>query len=245
VANLLWLDFIYQFAFFLFPKIQLLLSFERSTFDPFNLVCQREILFTGVFLCTRLTYYTKPIIFGQEIQLTAIAFGIFARTLPATKEFIYLREKVQYLDLADSIGADAHKCLNVVSPSLIFPLTLTLSIILCHPLPNPTSHYLLKILALRRSFPPHPACHNPRKRPLERQRSLSRHRRICHSFTTQHLPLQLIPLSRSPNLCRSPKPRTVRPPGIIRETDPSSESGGVLDLRPEGVNPLADSYVGD
>ncbi|KAL0568121.1 hypothetical protein V5O48_013872 [Marasmius crinis-equi] len=41
------------------------------------------------------------------------AFGIFARALPATKEFARLREYTGGLELADSITVDGHKLLNV------------------------------------------------------------------------------------------------------------------------------------
>jgi glutamate/tyrosine decarboxylase-like PLP-dependent enzyme len=43
------------------------------------------------------------------------AFGLFARALPDTQEFATLRRGCEGLELADSIGGDGHKCLNVVS----------------------------------------------------------------------------------------------------------------------------------
>ncbi len=42
------------------------------------------------------------------------AFGIFGRSLPAGPEFEVQRQGCSGLEYADSIGADAHKCLNVV-----------------------------------------------------------------------------------------------------------------------------------
>ncbi|KAK3325836.1 pyridoxal phosphate-dependent transferase [Apodospora peruviana] len=41
------------------------------------------------------------------------AFGIFARALPKTEEFLHLHAGVAGLELADSITADGHKLLNV------------------------------------------------------------------------------------------------------------------------------------
>lgn len=43
-----------------------------------------------------------------------LAFGIFARALPKTDEFLSLHANVAGLELADSIAADGHKLLNVV-----------------------------------------------------------------------------------------------------------------------------------
>jgi len=42
------------------------------------------------------------------------AFGIFARVLPKTDEYLSLHANVAGLELADSIAADGHKLLNVV-----------------------------------------------------------------------------------------------------------------------------------
>jgi glutamate/tyrosine decarboxylase-like PLP-dependent enzyme len=42
------------------------------------------------------------------------AFGLFARVLPKTDEFLSLHAQVAGLELADSIAADGHKLLNVV-----------------------------------------------------------------------------------------------------------------------------------
>ncbi|KAI1481170.1 PLP-dependent transferase [Daldinia eschscholtzii] len=48
------------------------------------------------------------------------AFGIFARSLPATSEFARLREFTSGLELADSITVDGHKLLNVPYDTGIF-----------------------------------------------------------------------------------------------------------------------------
>ncbi|KAK3378104.1 pyridoxal phosphate-dependent transferase [Podospora didyma] len=48
------------------------------------------------------------------------AFGIFARALPKTDEFLSLHANVAGLELADSIGADGHKLLNVPYDNGIF-----------------------------------------------------------------------------------------------------------------------------
>lgn len=49
-----------------------------------------------------------------------LAFGIFARALPKTDEFLSLHAHVAGLELADSIAADGHKLLNVVSePAMV------------------------------------------------------------------------------------------------------------------------------
>ncbi|KAI1805129.1 PLP-dependent transferase [Daldinia bambusicola] len=48
------------------------------------------------------------------------AFGIFARSLPATNEFARLREFTAGLELADSITVDGHKLLNVPYDTGIF-----------------------------------------------------------------------------------------------------------------------------
>ncbi|KAK0745196.1 pyridoxal phosphate-dependent transferase [Apiosordaria backusii] len=57
------------------------------------------------------------------------AFGIFARALPKTDEFLSLHACVAGMELADSIGADGHKLLNVPYDNGIFlsrhPSTLT------------------------------------------------------------------------------------------------------------------------
>jgi glutamate/tyrosine decarboxylase-like PLP-dependent enzyme len=45
------------------------------------------------------------------------AFGLFARALPKTDEFLGLHANVAGLELADSIAADGHKLLNVVCHS--------------------------------------------------------------------------------------------------------------------------------
>jgi glutamate/tyrosine decarboxylase-like PLP-dependent enzyme len=52
-------------------------------------------------------------IYGAWIHIDG-AFGIFARALPATREFEVLRRNAEGLELADSITLDAHKLLNVV-----------------------------------------------------------------------------------------------------------------------------------
>jgi glutamate/tyrosine decarboxylase-like PLP-dependent enzyme len=49
-----------------------------------------------------------------ELILTNLAFGIFARVLPKTDEYLSLHANVAGLELADSIAADGHKLLNVV-----------------------------------------------------------------------------------------------------------------------------------
>ncbi|KAK0614207.1 pyridoxal phosphate-dependent transferase [Immersiella caudata] len=48
------------------------------------------------------------------------AFGIFARALPKTDEFLNLHANVAGLELADSIAADGHKILNVPYDAGIF-----------------------------------------------------------------------------------------------------------------------------
>ncbi|KAK3685722.1 pyridoxal phosphate-dependent transferase [Podospora appendiculata] len=48
------------------------------------------------------------------------AFGIFARALPKTDEFLHLHANVAGLELADSITADGHKLLNVPYDAGIF-----------------------------------------------------------------------------------------------------------------------------
>jgi glutamate/tyrosine decarboxylase-like PLP-dependent enzyme len=45
------------------------------------------------------------------------AFGVFARALPKTDEFLSLHASAAGLELADSIAADGHKLLNVVRQS--------------------------------------------------------------------------------------------------------------------------------
>ncbi len=47
--------------------------------------------------------------------LICTAFGLFARALPDTHEFAHLRQCTEGIELADSIGSDGHKLLNVVS----------------------------------------------------------------------------------------------------------------------------------
>lgn len=59
---------------------------------------------------------------GGEVLTVCLAFGLFARALPKTEEFGKLHEFVAGLELADSIGADAHKILNVVRKSWGEPL---------------------------------------------------------------------------------------------------------------------------
>jgi glutamate/tyrosine decarboxylase-like PLP-dependent enzyme len=49
--------------------------------------------------------------------MTTLAFGLFARALPKTDEFLGLHANVAGLELADSIAADGHKLLNVVCHS--------------------------------------------------------------------------------------------------------------------------------
>ncbi|KAK3327782.1 pyridoxal-dependent decarboxylase [Cercophora scortea] len=48
------------------------------------------------------------------------AFGIFARALPKTDEFLHLHANVAGMELADSITADGHKLLNVPYDAGIF-----------------------------------------------------------------------------------------------------------------------------
>jgi hypothetical protein len=47
-----------------------------------------------------------------------LAFGIFARSLPAKDEYSSLHRVNAGLELSDSLTIDGHKLLNVVSPSL-------------------------------------------------------------------------------------------------------------------------------
>jgi glutamate/tyrosine decarboxylase-like PLP-dependent enzyme len=49
--------------------------------------------------------------------MRGLAFGLFARALPKTDEFLGLHANVAGLELADSIAADGHKLLNVVCQS--------------------------------------------------------------------------------------------------------------------------------
>jgi glutamate/tyrosine decarboxylase-like PLP-dependent enzyme len=46
-------------------------------------------------------------------RLNTIAFGVFARSLPKTSEFVSLIDSASGLELADSITGDCHKLLNV------------------------------------------------------------------------------------------------------------------------------------
>jgi glutamate/tyrosine decarboxylase-like PLP-dependent enzyme len=52
--------------------------------------------------------------------LIIIAFGLFARALPKIPEFHHLHTLVSGIELADSITADGHKMLNVVSAQASF-----------------------------------------------------------------------------------------------------------------------------
>ncbi|KAK3985035.1 pyridoxal phosphate-dependent transferase [Cladorrhinum sp. PSN332] len=68
------------------------------------------------------------------------AFGLFARALPKTDEFLALHAGVAGLELADSIGADGHKMLNVPYDNGIF-LCRNASI-LTQVFSNPNAAYL-------------------------------------------------------------------------------------------------------
>jgi len=46
--------------------------------------------------------------------LIVLAFGIFARVLPGSEDFLTLRAQTAGLELADSVTVDGHKILNVV-----------------------------------------------------------------------------------------------------------------------------------
>jgi glutamate/tyrosine decarboxylase-like PLP-dependent enzyme len=50
--------------------------------------------------------------YGAWIHVDA-AFGLLARCLPQTREYAYLNAGVKWLEVADSIAADAHKLFNV------------------------------------------------------------------------------------------------------------------------------------
>src|SRR3954469_21732855 len=52
-----------------------------------------------------------------KLMLMDLAFGLFARALPKSDEFLGLHANVAGLELADSIAADGHKLLNVVCHS--------------------------------------------------------------------------------------------------------------------------------
>lgn len=64
-----------------------------------------------------------------------LAFGIFARALPKTDEFLSLHANVAGLELADSIAADGHKLLNVVC----YPLSCHQPICTVHATNTPLS----------------------------------------------------------------------------------------------------------
>ncbi|KAK0616033.1 pyridoxal phosphate-dependent transferase [Bombardia bombarda] len=68
------------------------------------------------------------------------AFGIFARALPKTDEFLSLRANVAGLELADSITVDGHKLLNVPYDTGFF-LTRNASV-LAQVFSNPNAAYL-------------------------------------------------------------------------------------------------------
>ncbi|KAK4191548.1 L-2,4-diaminobutyrate decarboxylase [Podospora australis] len=72
---------------------------------------------TGVFDMPKLRSLADR--FGAWIHVDG-AFGIFARTLPKSEEFLALHASVAGLELADSIGADGHKLLNVPYDNGIF-----------------------------------------------------------------------------------------------------------------------------
>lgn len=87
------------------------------------------------------------------------AFGIFARALPETAEFAQLHRKAEGIELADSIAADGHKLLNVVSPSRsaitgtrLTPSALRLRYLLHPPQTSPR----INIRQRKRRIPLHP-----------------------------------------------------------------------------------------
>jgi hypothetical protein len=60
------------------------------------------------------TPYAETNSMMTDNELVFLAFGIFARVLPDSDEFLALRAQNAGVELADSITVDGHKILNVV-----------------------------------------------------------------------------------------------------------------------------------
>jgi hypothetical protein len=56
-------------------------------------------------------------VMGTAMADYILAFGVFARTLPAKGEYASLHRVNVGLELCDSLTLDGHKLLNVVSPT--------------------------------------------------------------------------------------------------------------------------------
>jgi glutamate/tyrosine decarboxylase-like PLP-dependent enzyme len=64
-------------------------------------------------------------LFQDAAHANISAFGIFARALPEEDAYKILRNRVEGIELADSITVDGHKLLNVVSIPYPFGLIMT------------------------------------------------------------------------------------------------------------------------
>ena len=124
-----------------------------------------------------------------------LAFGIFARALPDTDEFLTLRAQTAGLELADSITVDGHKILNVVCDS------------------SRQDGILLSDLhlAIRYRHLPLPPPDNTRPGFRQPQRRLSRYRQgRHHPEPSEHRTGELPPLPRPAGLCRPAERRPFR-----------------------------------